>query len=219
MRKVLIAILLAVPVASWADDGAFTPSPEQIAKFEAQLTGLPELTVNYARYYVGVVRPLTNVNGEMVNPKRIDALFLPLKPGEAPAARAVEGGELPPLLAEGCVAYMGLVPNVSRVALRCAHAGAWEPSDADIADLESHFVLPKGAMPLGQYARYYAGVGEEGVKLIRAVYIRNEHFMPLGIHKVGEMDLPVIFDGGCRVISLQYNPQTKLSSSRCRYFG
>ncbi len=76
---------------------------------------------------------------------------------------------------------------------------------ATIAAVESTISLPKGAARLHEYARYYSeGVGAS-TRLL-GVYILNGSN---DVHIVPFEELPKVLDGGCSVIRLEYDIETK----------
>jgi hypothetical protein len=102
-----------------------------------------------------------------------------------------------------------------------AHAqnSEWSPDAKTIGRLESivdiahktqHFSLP-APKSLTDYTRFYAGITEHGHKVIRGIYLsgRSE------IRVVREADLPAISDGGCMVISVEYDTMTGQVASAC----
>jgi hypothetical protein len=223
MRKfiLLTAVLMAVPAATAAEEhcGCFTPTPEQVTAFEDRIADLPEPLYRYARYYAGWSFPPATFQGHTVVPLRIQAQFVPLKPGEASAVHIVEGHRMPPLQGEGCVANVGIAPvSTSQIYPRCNQPGGWTPSATEIAELERRLVLPQDAAPLERYARHYAGVTDSGVRLIHAVFVDVDGTTP-GVVIESEVELPLVADGGCGAINLDYNPATKQGSVRCNGIG
>ena len=120
--------------------------------------------------------------------------------------------------------------------------------DAVMDRIEHDLILPKGAHPLGAYARYYAPSGND---LISAEYVvpdesesgpddrceeMTENFtsrpvpcppMPRPSLRAGfrqwqhsVQDFPLISDGGCDVITISYSMrQEKLTRITCNGFG
>jgi hypothetical protein len=111
------------------------------------------------------------------------------------------------------------------------YASAWTPSDGQIAELEELFRLPAVELrrrfgnfdlgvPLGNlrdYARHYAGVTEGGRRIVVGVFVEAGwfHHEPAGIYIGSEAELPVIFDGGCGVITLRYDLSNKEIRAWC----
>lgn len=220
MRKVmlLVAVLGAASIGRAAENtcGCFTPTQEQIAGLEARITDLPEPIYHYARYYSGRSVPLATSKGQTVVQSRIQAQFLPLKPGEASAIHVVEA-RLPLLKGEGCIANLAVPPtdDAFEIYARCNRVGAWTPNAAEIAELERRLALPQGAAPLGRYARHYAGIADSGVRLIRGVFVDFAGATTPGIVVESEVELPLIAEDGCSAIVVEYNSETKLGSARC----
>lgn len=66
-------------------------------------------------------------------------------------------------------------------------------------------------IPLAGYARFYQRERKRGHDLVRAVYLRVSEGAGIRIEP-----LPVIFDGGCSIISLTFEYATqRVQSARC----
>jgi len=87
--------------------------------------------------------------------------------------------------------------------------------DRLMAFIENRVELPKNASPLNAYARYYA---KDGHGRIVGVYTnlpglpKNEFYDVQIGHRKWVDDyraLPMIFEGGCGVVSFKFNPQTQ----------
>ncbi len=87
--------------------------------------------------------------------------------------------------------------------LACAAGTGFTPSTAQIGALEKALPLPKGAYPLGEYARFYAGQVVNGRHLIYLRLMRGFETTP-GIKIVDPARLPGAEDGGCSVIAGSY---------------
>jgi hypothetical protein len=92
-------------------------------------------------------------------------------------------------------------------------AESWTPTQGEIARLEAGLRLPTRPSPSGplkDYERYYAGVVQNGHRMIRA------EFVALGIapgargqvHITSKDKFPVIMDGGCGIVNLLYDVQS-----------
>jgi hypothetical protein len=206
--------------AAFAEDDCrcWTPNAEQIAAAEAKIGGRP-LPLGgldrYARYYAGTIDS---------DRRFIRGKLVPAGGNDAPGIHIVEGRMLP-LQGEGCVANSepGGGPWLY---LRCAHPGAWTPNDGQIAELEGVFHLPddsrraEKASSLFDYARHYAGVTEGDRRIVVGVFvIPRWHSETAGIYIESEAELPMIFDGGCGVITVRYDPSTKEIRSLCNGVG
>src|SRR5262249_50427019 len=107
----------------------------------------------------------------------------------------------------------------SWISFNCVRPGVWVPGETEIADLESAMVLPFG-LEVGGYACHYAGVTENGRRMIRGVLVGGVFHDPAekpGIY-VGatEAELPAVADGGCDGIYLSYDPLArKMNSLEC----
>ena len=91
-----------------------------------------------------------------------------------------------------------------------ASGATWTPTRADVARIEAGLKLPTVPTPSGplkDYERYYAGIVQNGHRMIRA------EFVALGVdpqargqvHITSEDKFPVIMDGGCGIVSLLYD--------------
>ena len=107
------------------------------------------------------------------------------------------------------------------LAAPAAHAksGDWLPDKTMIARMEAVLKMPKGAIPLGAFDRFYTGVmvGKDGVpghvptghRVIWAEYVLpNMHSMLPGLHIVPWDGMPSIDDGGCSVVNAYYDVET-----------
>jgi hypothetical protein len=111
------------------------------------------------------------------------------------------------------------------LASTAAYAQAWPPDLATIKKLEAgiqpddHQKSGSKLHDLSDYARYYAGYIEGGHRLIAGRFITHRWAgqKAAGIYIVVNREkLPVIFDGGCSVVSLVYDVDTaKLLSLDC----
>ena len=85
-----------------------------------------------------------------------------------------------------------------------ANPNGWVPDADVIAVLERTIKLPAGATTLEHYNRYYTGVIESGHRKLVATYVGED-----GRGKIMVVDsvsaLPGILDGGCGVISVEYD--------------
>jgi hypothetical protein len=71
-----------------------------------------------------------------------------------------------------------------------------------VAAIERSVVLPRGAEPLTKYSRHYASVGDEAHRVIRGIYLLGDG---TGVVVTTADRLPVVFDGGCSVITVEYD--------------
>ena len=81
------------------------------------------------------------------------------------------------------------------------------PSEDEIVALENAIRLPDGSKPLGQYRRFYAGKVEDGKHMIAAVFKLDPS--NAAIRVVDLAHLPVVFDGGCSVVDVQYEVESR----------
>ena len=190
--------------------GCWTPQAGQIANMEKQLREGGEVRgklEDYGRYYAG------GINGGR---KFIRAQLLPLAPGEGSAVHVVAGHKMAPLQAEGCIGgYDVLIARILYVA--CAAPGAWVPTKDQVAVLEQRAELPPGAASMDLFLRSYAGVTDQGRRIIQAVYVRDDN---PGIVIASEAELPTFSEGGCMVVKLRYDPATgRTLESNCAEGG
>jgi hypothetical protein len=93
--------------------------------------------------------------------------------------------------------------------LGCAQARPAAPPPSPTAEqarlmdrIEAELRMPRGALPLADYGRYYAWGSEDGRRRVAAVYCREENPRR---HWVAEDRLPAILDGGCNVVRLRFD--------------
>ncbi|TAA41624.1 hypothetical protein [Pseudoxanthomonas winnipegensis] len=107
-----------------------------------------------------------------------------------------------------------LLPNFYFIlALLCLASCKRDVSEAphlslsDVASIEAHLgPLPEGG-PIEKYVRYYSGRFEDGEYVVTGVFLREG---PSGIRLVSYDKLPVVFDGGCSVVTLKYELNTRV---------
>ncbi len=75
-------------------------------------------------------------------------------------------------------------------------------TDADA--IETRVKLPAGASPLRRYARYYTYVTVSGHRIIQGYFIALDGYAP---GRYLNTEGPVIFDGGCGVVTIYYDPR------------
>ena len=69
--------------------------------------------------------------------------------------------------------------------------------------IERDVRLPEDAGPLGSYVRYYAlHQDSHGTRIVTGIYVRSR---TPGRRWVEETELPMIDDGGCGVVSVNYD--------------
>jgi hypothetical protein len=205
----LLSILVFPTVALGQDDcRCWTPTAKQIAAVEAKIEGqrMPLGRLDrYMRYYAGV----TDSDGDR---RFIRGKLVPLGASEMPDVHIVDG-KMPPLQEQGCISMSD--PNGGPwIYFNCARAGTWTPSDTQIAELED-ILRQKRERGLG-FARHYAGVTEDNRQIIRGVFVENSALgRKPGIYVASEAELPTIFDGGCGIVHVRYDPSNKEITSRC----
>lgn len=85
--------------------------------------------------------------------------------------------------------------------------------DAMMTVIESKVVMPAGAEPLDHYARYYATLGDGTVT---ATYLALDKRDKPGRQWVTPEKLPLVFDGGCGVVRVSYDPKAqRVTRIRC----
>jgi len=84
--------------------------------------------------------------------------------------------------------------------------GSWRPDRSLIAEIEAKLVMPEGAGPLSGYARQYTGVTEGGRAKVRGSFIAYG-FVPRSTPPVTIVKelVPLIEDGGCAVVNLEFD--------------
>ena len=88
-------------------------------------------------------------------------------------------------------------------------------SPKDILTIESNIALPKGAHPIATYSRYYYITDVDGLNKLIGYYLYENAKNP-GIHWIQPNSLPMMADGGCRVVHIEYDLiNKKLLKARC----
>ncbi|RYY76307.1 MAG: hypothetical protein EOO52_01985 [Gammaproteobacteria bacterium] len=77
-------------------------------------------------------------------------------------------------------------------------------SPKDISTIESDITLPKGAHSLAAYSRYYFITDVDGLNKLTGYYI-YEYAKSPGIYWIQPDSRPLMADGGCRVIHVEYD--------------
>jgi hypothetical protein len=219
---------VALPAPPGGKDGCrcWTPDAEQIAAVEAAIASRPlplGSLDRYVRYYAGTI--------SIGNRRSIRGRLVPASSEDVPGFHIVEG-PMPPLQADGCVTYSEPGHGIW-VRLDCAAPGTWTPTDGQIAELEETLRLhvPPGELfrpgsrpPFSRsqkdlvlqiYARYYAGVNEGDHRVIVGKLVIADFWRPAGTYIGIEAEFPHIFDGGCSVITVRYDPSSKQIWSQC----
>ena len=86
--------------------------------------------------------------------------------------------------------------------------------------IEMHIEMPKGSSPIGDYARYYASDDRQRVvaEYIMTVDPKNRTYdLPIGKRRWVDdaRNLPLINDGGCSVVSVEFDPKTGKVEAGC----
>jgi hypothetical protein len=74
------------------------------------------------------------------------------------------------------------------------------PSKSAVSAIERSVVLPRGAESLEKYSRHYASTGDQTHRVIRGIYLLGDG---TGVVITTADKLPVAFDGGCSVITVE----------------
>ncbi len=91
--------------------------------------------------------------------------------------------------------------------------GSWTPTRSDIAHLEQGLELPLVPTPSGplkDYERFYAGITQNGHRMIRGELVALG-VMPQErgqVHITSEDKFPVVMDGGCGIVNLLYDVES-----------
>jgi len=97
---------------------------------------------------------------------------------------------------------------------RIAFSQSWTPGNAEIANLEASIKLDQlpywkiSNLPsLSGYDRYYTGSTQNGEKVIFGeLVVPFDAKSKPGVHIVArKRDFPVIMDGGCAIINIEYS--------------
>lgn len=80
----------------------------------------------------------------------------------------------------------------------------WVPNRKCIKSIERNIVMPKGAIKITAYSRYYSGQTINKKKFIIGIFI-NKGKEINKVHIVPQYELPKVFDGGCSIIHFKYN--------------
>jgi hypothetical protein len=88
----------------------------------------------------------------------------------------------------------------------------WMPNLDDVASVEATIRMPAGSSSLKKYIRYYAGTVAKGHRVL----LGHFELGPTANGADGEVrlvrskkDLPVVYDGGCSIISFRYDMTEK----------
>lgn len=90
-----------------------------------------------------------------------------------------------------------------------AGSDGWTPNLEMLPSIEQLIVMPQGAGALGEYDRFYAGVYEGSERLIIGVFVLTDSREGRA-SVVDRSKLPIIEDGGCSVISLSFDVESRL---------
>ena len=89
--------------------------------------------------------------------------------------------------------------------------------EAIMAEIESKVVMPEGTPPLDHYARYYAMRSDGSVV---GEYISGGFREKPGRQWVEFDKLPLVYDGGCSVVTITYDPRWRIvSRPRCNGYA
>lgn len=99
-------------------------------------------------------------------------------------------------------AVSSLIPYASKAdAKNCD----WQPSLSLIKSIESNLKLPNG-LSLRSYERFYAGRKVNGHVVVDGKFLKSDQ---PSIKIVDDDELPRILDGGCSVVTLEYDVEQK----------
>ena len=77
-----------------------------------------------------------------------------------------------------------------------------DPHDKLMNRIEEQLVLPQGAEPISKYDRFYTRDG----KIVVGTLVLGKSGSRSWVKSIS--DLPQVFDGGCGVINVRYNPKS-----------
>lgn len=123
--------------------------------------------------------------------------------------------------AERFLARLGMLTTVLLLFSPSLADGTWTPDARMLAALESQVRTPAGAPdsihPMADYARFYLGVMIKGQRMVRGELVLAPRECSAPHRDVGllceyraglyvNQPLPSIFDGGCEIVNLLYDP-------------
>jgi hypothetical protein len=92
-------------------------------------------------------------------------------------------------------------------------AGQWKPSKSQVEELEKHLVSP-APHDLSQSSRFYFGYKDGQRRVIRGEIMSWNPQEDTKIHITP--NFPIVKDGGCGVIHLDYDPESeRITSIQC----
>jgi len=99
---------------------------------------------------------------------------------------------------------------------QAASSQNWLPDRGTIDEIEAAIAMPDGARPIADYRRFYTGDRKDGRPVVRGTFVLQglwDHLLqrpaaaPINI--VEKADMPIILDGGCAVVNLEFDTQRK----------
>ncbi|RYD74157.1 MAG: hypothetical protein EOP84_20355 [Verrucomicrobiaceae bacterium] len=99
------------------------------------------------------------------------------------------------------------------------------PTHEEISFIERTVTMPAGSNPLVSYFRVYARTVREGQTLVLGQYMMGAHFeredrtifreISPSVFVVDEENLPLVLDGGCDVVIVEYDAHLERVGAAC----
>src|SRR5216683_1484350 len=94
---------------------------------------------------------------------------------------------------------------------QAASSRSWLPDRGTIDEIEAAIAMPAGAHPVAAYLRFYTGDRKDGRPVVLGTFVLRDLLQrpaaPINIVK--KADMPIILDGGCAVVNLEFDTQRK----------
>jgi len=94
---------------------------------------------------------------------------------------------------------------------QAASSQSWLPDRRTIDEIEAKIEMPAGARPVADYLRFYTGDRKDGRPVVLGTFVLRDLLQrpaaPINI--VEKPDMPIILDGGCAVVNLEFDTQRK----------
>jgi hypothetical protein len=103
----------------------------------------------------------------------------------------------------------------------------WLPDRTLVQALEGRITMPEGAGPMVDYARFYSAEQRGTHRIVVGIFVINypadttgTNAVPPGAYIVTRRELPAVLDGGCRVVTIQYDVELdSIRSVSCNGVG
>ena|SRR5579863_2923692 len=114
------------------------------------------------------------------------------------------------------IGLLGLILGCTISTSSPADDETWMATPGQIARLEHNLVMPSGAHPLTDYARYYWGTTVKSVRIIRGALVLGQ---VIGVHIMKGPVLQSATDQGCSWIYVAFDPRQKTPTAMCDGVG